>query len=116
MKKTAILTIVLALVALVAPMAFAEEMGTMAAAGGDKLGYYGMVAIACIVGLGLAALGGGIGMGIAAGKTVEGMARNPGISGKLTTTMFLGIAMIESLVIYTLVFVIIFVYTNPFKV
>lgn len=113
MKKTAILTIVLALVALTAPMAFAEEM---AAAGGDKLGYYGMVAIACIIGLGLAALGGGIGMGIAAGKTVEGMARNPGISGKLTTTMFLGIAMIESVVIYTLVFVIIFVYTNPFKV
>lgn len=115
MKKTTILTAVaLTLIALMAPMAFAE--GTVAAAGGDKLGYYGMVAVACIVGLGLAALGGGIGMGIAAGKTVEGMARNPGVSGKLTTTMFLGIAMIESLVIYTLVFVIIFVYTNPFKV
>lgn len=114
MKKTVLLTtIALVLVAAMAPLAFAQEMG---AAGGDKLGYYGMVAIACIVGLGLAALGGGIGMGIAAGKTVEGMARNPGISGKLTTTMFLGIAMIESLVIYTLVFVIIFVYTNPFKV
>lgn len=112
MKKTTIVMAALALLALAVP-AFAEEMG---AAGGDKLGYYGMVAIACIVGLGLAALGGGIGMGIAAGKTVEGMARNPGISGKLTTTMFLGIAMIESLVIYTLVFVIIFVYTNPFKV
>lgn len=113
MKKTTIVMTALALLTLTAPLAFAQEMG---AVGGDKLGYYGMVAIACIIGLGLAALGGGIGMGIAAGKTVEGMARNPGISGKLTTTMFLGIAMIESLVIYTLVFVIIFVYTNPFKV
>ncbi|MBF8250718.1 MAG: ATP synthase F0 subcomplex C subunit, partial [Deltaproteobacteria bacterium] len=34
---------------------------------------------------------------------LEGIARNPGASGKIMTPMIIGLAMIESLVIYALV-------------
>ena len=50
-----------------------------------------------VIGYGLAAIGPGIGIGIVAGKTVEAMARQPEISGKLQVTMFLGIAFTELL-------------------
>ena len=49
------------------------------------------------VGYGLAAVGPGIGVGIVAGKTVEAMARQPEMAGRLQTTMFLGIAFTEAL-------------------
>ncbi|AJM77894.1 ATP synthase F0 subunit C [Rathayibacter toxicus] len=49
------------------------------------------------VGYGLAAIGPGIGVGIVAGKTVEAMARQPEMAGRLQTTMFLGIAFTEVL-------------------
>jgi len=53
--------------------------------------------------IGLSALGGGIGQGRAAGSAVEGISRNPQASGKIFTPMILGLALIESLVIYGLV-------------
>jgi F-type H+-transporting ATPase subunit c len=34
---------------------------------------------------------------------MEGIARNPGASGKIMTSMIIGLALIESLVIYALV-------------
>ncbi|EQD97676.1 F0F1 ATP synthase subunit C, partial [Helicobacter pylori PZ5024] len=46
--------------------------------------------------------------------TITGTARNPGVGGKLLTTMFVAMAMIEAQVIYTLVFAIIAIYSNPF--
>lgn len=49
------------------------------------------------VGYGLAAIGPGIGIGIVAGKTVEAMARQPEMAGRLQVTMFLGIAFTELL-------------------
>ncbi|WP_430593423.1 ATP synthase F0 subunit C [Humidisolicoccus flavus] len=49
------------------------------------------------IGYGLAAIGPGIGVGIVAGKTVEGIARQPEIGGRLQVTMFLGIAFAELL-------------------
>ena len=39
--------------------------------------------LGAVVGVGIAALGGAIGMGHAAAATISGTARNPGISGKL---------------------------------
>ncbi|WP_416517259.1 ATP synthase F0 subunit C [Bifidobacterium asteroides] len=50
-----------------------------------------------ILGYGIAALGPALGLGIAVGKTVESMARQPEISGQLRTTMFIGLALIEVL-------------------
>lgn len=49
------------------------------------------------IGYGLAVLGPGIGLGILIGKTVEGMARQPEVSGQLRATMFLGVAFVEVL-------------------
>ena len=76
--------------------------------------YYMFVAMGGAIGLGLAAGGGGIGQGHAVNGTVLGTARNPGLSGKLLTLMMIGLAMIESLVIYMLVVTLIIFYTNPF--
>lgn len=67
-----------------------------------------------VIGLGIAALGGAIGMGHAAAATISGTARNPGISGKLLGTMFIALALIEAQVIYTLVLALIAIYSNPF--
>jgi F-type H+-transporting ATPase subunit c len=53
--------------------------------------------------IGLAAFGGSLGQGRAAAAALEGIARNPNASGKIFTPMILGLALIESLVIYALV-------------
>ena len=70
--------------------------------------------LAAGVGLGIAAMGGAIGMGNTAAATIAGTARNPGLGGKLMTTMFIALAMIEAQVIYTLVIALIALYANPF--
>lgn len=53
--------------------------------------------------VGLGAIGPGIGQGQAVRGACEGMARNPEMSGKLMTTMLLGLAIMEALAIYALV-------------
>ena len=55
------------------------------------------------IGYGLAAVGPGIGLGILIGKTIEGMARQPEVSGQLRTTMVIGIAFVEVLALLGLV-------------
>lgn len=63
----------------------------------------GVYAIAMVVGVGLAALGCGLGQGKAAGAALEGICRNPNSADKVFTPMLLGLAFIESLVIFTFV-------------
>jgi F-type H+-transporting ATPase subunit c len=53
--------------------------------------------------VGLAALGSGIGLGVAIGKAVEAIGRQPEASGKIITTMIIGAALIEALTIYALI-------------
>ena len=53
--------------------------------------------------IGIAAFGGSLGQGRAAAAALEGIARNPNASGKIFTPFILGLALIESLVIYALV-------------
>ncbi len=55
------------------------------------------------LGIGIAALGTGLGMGFLVGKTVEAMARQPEIAGELRTTMLIGVAFVEALALYALV-------------
>ena len=81
-----------------------------------KFSFFGTVAFASAIGIGIAALGTGIGMGLGIGRAVEGIARNPEASGKIMTTMIVGLALIESLAIYTLVVVLILLYAKPFGV
>jgi F-type H+-transporting ATPase subunit c len=63
----------------------------------------GDVAMAAGLAIGVAAVGGALGQGRAAAAALEGIARNPQASGKLFTPMIIGLALIESLVIYALV-------------
>jgi len=62
-----------------------------------------MIALASGIGIGIAAFGGALGQGKAVASALEGIGRNPGASGKILTPMIIGLAMIESLVIYSLV-------------
>ena len=55
------------------------------------------------VAIGLAVLGGGLGQGRAASAALEGIARNPGAAARIQTPMILGLALIESLVLFALV-------------
>jgi len=77
--------------------AFAEEA---TAAAGDSS--RGLIAIAASLAIGLTALGGALGQGRTAATALEGIARNPQASGKIFTPMIVGLALIESLVIYGL--------------
>jgi F-type H+-transporting ATPase subunit c len=114
MKKLfSLMLLTLIAIALLAPVAFAEEAAK--AVSDAKLGYYGMAVLGSGLAIGLAALGTGIGQGIGLRGATEGVARNPGASGKITTTLIIGLAMIESLAIYALVVVLIVLFANPFK-
>lgn len=46
---------------------------------------------------GLASIGSAIGVGIVVGKTIEAVARQPELQGRLTSLMFIGIAFTEAL-------------------
>jgi F-type H+-transporting ATPase subunit c len=61
------------------------------------------VALAIGLGLGIAALGGALGQGRATATVLEGLSRNPGAYDKVFTPFILGMVLIESLVIYSLV-------------
>ena len=76
--------------------AFAQSMDP-ARADRDK-----WLGLAAALAIGLSALGGAIGQGRAAGSALEGIARNPQASGKIFVPMIVGLALIESLVIYGL--------------
>ncbi len=52
--------------------------------------------------IGLGVLGGAMGQGRAAAAALEGISRNPGAAARIQTPMILGLALIESLVIYAL--------------
>jgi F-type H+-transporting ATPase subunit c len=77
--------------------------------------FFSMCVFAAGIGMGLGAVGTGIGQGMAVKGAVEGVARNPGASGKILTTMMIGLAMIESLAIYALVVCLIILFANPYK-
>lgn len=49
------------------------------------------------IAFGLASIGSAIGVGIIVGKTIESVARQPELQGRLTTLMYIGIAFTEAL-------------------
>ena len=73
-----------------------------------------LTSIATALGMALAAAGCGIGLGLGLKAACEGTARNPEASGKITVTVLIGLAMIESLAIYALVVNLILLFANPF--
>lgn len=107
MKKVGILTAVMVLG--LTSLAMASEGGGEAASGVN----IALVCLAAALSVGVAALGCGIGMGTAVGGACSGTARNPEASGKITVTMIIGLALIESLTIYGLVISLILLFANP---
>jgi F-type H+-transporting ATPase subunit c len=75
---------------LFATLAFANE-------GGASDPY---ASLAAGIGIGIAVFGGALGQAKAAVAALEGIARNPSASGKIFVPMIIGLALIESLVIY----------------
>lgn len=54
------------------------------------------VDIAAAIAVAGAAIGGGIGNGLVISKTIESMARQPEMEGKLRSTMFIGVGLVEA--------------------
>ncbi len=98
MKKRILVVMVgLVLLSLAAP-ALADEAGGAASATRDAWKF-----IAAALVLGVAAFAGAFGQGKAVASACTSMGRNPGAAGPVRITMLLGVAFIESLVIYALV-------------
>jgi F-type H+-transporting ATPase subunit c len=93
-KMLSIVLLAIGALCIMSPFAFAADETSI----GD-----GFKIIGACLGLGIAALGGALGQGRAAAAALEGIARNPGASGKIFTPFILALALIESLVIYALV-------------
>ena len=88
---------VMGLVMLAAPALAAESY-----AGGESINK-GLIALAAGLAISIAAAGGALGQSKGVAAALEGIARNPSASGKLVTPMIIGLALIESLVIYSLI-------------
>lgn len=65
--------------------------------------YQAMLGLALPIGLGMAAIGSGLGLGRAVGSAMEAIGRQPEASGKIQVAMIIGAALIEALTIYALV-------------
>lgn len=100
------------IVSLMAMALPALAQGAAAAGAGDNqftVNAYRVLAAG--LGFGLAAGLGGLGQGRIGAAAVEGAARNPGAAGTVQTMMIIGLALIESLVLFALV--IVFVVLRP---
>ncbi len=111
MKKLTVSSMMSVLMIMVgASLAMARETED---AGASSTLNVAVVCIAAALSVGLAALGCGIGMGTGIGGACSGIARNPEASGKITVTMIIGLALIESLTIYGLVVSLILIFVKP---
>jgi len=91
---TPILVAALALL-FVAEPAFAQDAASAA------VPVKGLWGLGAGIAIGFAALGGGIGQGSAARGMYEAISRNPNAAGKLNAPFYVGLAFIESLVIFS---------------
>ena len=92
-KKLAIATSLVT--ALLSSSAFAQEGGAA-----NSFNVQAAAAIGAGLAIALAALGGALGQGRAAAAALEGISRNPGAAPRIQTPMILGLALIESLVLF----------------
>lgn len=94
MSKNKLALATIAMSTLATSTAFAQEGGTASGGAGA------MAAIGASLAIGLAVIGGGLGQGRAAAAALEGISRNPGAAPRIMTPMILGLALIESLVLF----------------
>ena len=115
LKKILVLACVLVLALSLAAPAFAADApsaDTEPAAGSETQedNSIGLKAVAAGIAVGIAAAGGAVGMGLVAGKSTEGISRQPEAEGKIRTTMMLGLVFIETAIIYALLVVILIIF------
>ena len=72
----------------------------------------GLKALASAIAVGIAAAGGAVGMGLSAGKAVEGIARQPEASGQISKNLILGCALAEATAIYGFLIGILLIFMN----
>ncbi len=77
---------------------FAQEHAAAPAGGGS-----GLIGLAVGLAIGLAVVGGALGQGKAISAAMDGIARNPTAQGKIFVPMIVGLALIESLVVFSFV-------------
>ena len=99
MKKTLLTLTTLALAAAVHAEEAAHAVAAAAPAGGMS------AKTMAALGLGIAAFGGAIGQGLATGKAVESIARQPEAASDIRGALLLGLALMEALTIYALLVV-----------
>ncbi len=80
-----------------ASLTFAQAEGATVVAASFDIGK-----LSAAIAIGLAVIGGALGQARAAAAALEGIARNPGASGKVFAPFILAMALIESLVIFAL--------------
>src|SRR4051812_45736800 len=90
-----------AVLLLLAVSAFAQGPGATRGDTGDTAVRWNLVSAAFL--LGLAAAAGAIGQSRGISAACEGIARNPSAAGAIRLAMIIGLALIESLVIYALI-------------
>jgi F-type H+-transporting ATPase subunit c len=101
MNKKAVWFLLAIVIALAfAPVTFAQSTDAPAKA-------VDWIDFAAALALGVAAAGCGLGQGKATAAACESTARNPGASGPIRISFIIGVALIESLVLYALVIVLI---------
>ena len=100
MKKLTALSSAL-LVTLYTFVAFAQDTAAVAP-GSNAFDAQMMAALGAGIAIGVGSLGGALAQGRVAAAALEGIARNPGADAKIRTPMILGLALIESLVLYAL--------------
>ncbi len=64
--------------------------------------------------VGLGAIGPGLGEGRAVASAMEAIARQPEAAGTISRTLFVGLAMIETMAIYCLVIALLVLFANGF--
>ena len=76
------------------------------------------IEVASILGAAIAvsfgALGPGLGEGRAVAAAMDAIARQPEAAGTLSRTLFVGLAMIETMAIYCLVVALLLLFANPY--
>ncbi|HYJ84911.1 MAG TPA: ATP synthase F0 subunit C [Pyrinomonadaceae bacterium] len=87
---------------LMSAMSVMAEVATPAVAESAGNNNAGLYAIAAGVGFAIAVFGGALGQSRIGAAACEGAARNPGAAAKIQTMMILGLALIESLVLFAL--------------
>jgi F-type H+-transporting ATPase subunit c len=101
MRKIGLFLMAVVAVMIAATSALAQPLSPEAATASAS----GVKAIAAGVGFAIAVFGGALGQSRIGAAACEGAARNPGAAAKIQTMMILGLALIESLVLFALVIV-----------